>query len=93
MVRHDKTSQKEKCVHCQKQRTQKKGDSDSCIPHHFYTSRFRQAYCMCSTYLTYPHKGGFTVTDSPGLSPDSVSCAKQVRTYIYIFKYHDKKAD
>lgn len=57
------------------------GDQQSCLPL-FRTSQFRQAYCMRSTYLTYPHNGGFTVTDSSGLAPDSVSRTKQVRAYL-----------
>ena len=51
-------------------------------PISFRTSQFRQAYRMRSTYLTYPHNGGFTVTDSSGLAPDSVSRTKRVRAYL-----------
>ena len=72
----------------QKQGTQNSGGSAKLSPVSFRTSRFRQAYRMHSTYLTYPHNGGFTVTDSSGLAPDSVSCTKQVRAYLrYLFVF------
>ena len=50
---------------------------EKCIeePH----SRFRQEQLSPLTYLTYPEWfSGFTVTDSPGFSPDSVPCPQQV---------------
>ena len=47
-------------------------------------SRFRQDHCFSLMYLTDLLKGSFTVTDSPGLSPDSMCCIPQAEKSIDI---------
>ena len=52
-------------------------------------SRFRQEQLSPLTYLTYPEwLSGFTVTDSPGFSPDSAPCPQQAEEKeLYVINY------